>query len=155
MLIFKFKPCYSLINALSPCALLSLFIFISLASVPAPLIDLSSAEIKSFRKGRYSLRRPIVIGYVLILKNVDLFLIQSSASDPPCCNSSSGGQRNNTFCYIGSALSHRLTIYKLFLFFVAINLVYWTLDKWWLFRDSHGLLTTVMDPVIIVDHSYK
>ena len=71
-------------------ALISLFVFVSLASVPAPLIDLSAAKIQALREGCNSCRSPIVMSYMFILKDIDLLLIQSSASDPLCCYSSSG-----------------------------------------------------------------
>ena len=70
-------------------ALISLLMFVSLASVPAPLIDLSAAKIQALREGCNTCRSPIVMSYMFILKDIDLLLIQSSATDPLCCYSSS------------------------------------------------------------------
>ena len=79
------------LDILSLGALILLFMFVSLASIPAPLIDLSAAKIQALRESCNSCRSPIVMSYVFILKDFDLLLIQPSASDPLCCYSSSGG----------------------------------------------------------------
>ena len=47
---------------------------VSLASIPAPLIDLRAAEIKALGEGCDSRCRPIVLGHVLVLKYGDLLL---------------------------------------------------------------------------------
>ena len=91
ILIFKVRLSRLILDMLSFGALVSLFMFVSLASVPAPLINLSAAEIQALREGCYTCRSPIVVSYMFILKDIDLLLSQSSASDPLCCYSSLGG----------------------------------------------------------------
>ena len=56
-------------------ALISLIMFVSLASIPAPLIDLSATKIQALREGCNSCRSPIVISYMFIFKNIDLLII--------------------------------------------------------------------------------
>ena len=75
ILIFKGRLSRLIFDMLSFGALVSLFMFVSLASIPAPLIDLSAAKIQALREGCNSCRSPIAISYMFILKNIDLLFI--------------------------------------------------------------------------------